>query len=199
LHANLKKYKIRDYFSNHKELINTLNEISKSETVPSYVLDVPDISIYNSWYLGVPADTPRQGTACEIITSMTKLNELAALQNYGVGMSFCENMYDSDNTSLNPSLNSNALLKRMLSFEKYLEKGKHVLPENFAFPLSHLSCFHKLVAPIGGILMDAYNAFEAGISVESNSLATKVLKVLKTTCSSTECGKGDKCLFYCKD
>jgi hypothetical protein len=173
---------IRDWFSSHQDLFNTLMKYYP-QIFDHYAIsyEIPYSYLYQTWYLGIPISSPRRDLACEIMVKMTEPHDLEFLRITGLGIQVVQGAYPEDNSADKyiPELKYHDL---QLSLEQKC-------PDKKGYPISYLPCFYELVTPIGGILrnyvMD-HNSKKKGKGIKlDDNIKKRIMDSIKIeACSS---------------
>ncbi|MDP3114247.1 MAG: hypothetical protein Q8M98_05655 [Candidatus Cloacimonadaceae bacterium] len=172
---------IRDWYSAHQELINTVLQ-NQPDFFEDYQISyvIPTKFLYQTWYLGVPNTSPRKDLACEIMVKMTEPHDMETLKILGLGIPVNRQAYAKKEKKYFPSL----------EYEKLLEK----LKTSNAVPVSYMLCYYKLVTPIGGALRNLALATKSNNSKDNQIgiLVDSYLKLKNSLCKSCLL-KGERC------
>jgi len=151
LNGEYKSVTIRDWFSAHQELFNTIIRY-KPVFLKDYSIEykIPGKFLYQTYYLGVPITSPRCDLACEIMVKMAEPHDLENLKIMGIGIPINKQTYRDK--KFIPDLDYSKL-------ENALEKYKVDSPiqtepedENIGYPIAYFSCYYERITSIGGSL-----------------------------------------------
>ncbi len=148
LNGEYESVTIRDWFSAHQELFNTIIKY-KPDFLKDYDIkyEIPGKFLYQTYYLGVPITSPRCDLACEIMVKMAEPHDLENLKIMGIGIPVNKQSYQDK--KLIPDLEYSELEE---AIKAYTNSSDPANSKKVGYPIAYFLCYYERIASIGGSL-----------------------------------------------